>query len=148
VTGFHVLRCRPGRSSRDTAVADYHDESHPVLVYAGDSRDTTTDFISYAAKLGISPGDCLVLAHAQATLPKTHAGAATPPSSKAAALAWAVGIITDQPMNAPAGAPLWIPSLEIVVADRIGAPMSASAAPVLAAHRVKARRTWAIESGS
>ena len=50
---------------------------------------------AYAAKLGISPGDCVVLGHAQATLPKTYTGAAMPPSPKAAALAWAIGITTE-----------------------------------------------------
>jgi hypothetical protein len=53
--------------------------------------------MSYAAKLGISHGDCLILAHAQATLPKTYSGTVRPPSSKAAALAWAIGILTECP---------------------------------------------------
>lgn len=91
-----TLRRDPARRAADIAVACHHDAPHPVIVYAGGDRDANTaDFIGYATKLDISPGDCLVLAHAQTTLPKTYAGAATPPSSKAApALAWAVGIIT------------------------------------------------------
>ena len=67
------------------------------LYDVGDRDANAADFIGYTTKLDISPGDCLVLAHAQTTLPKTYAGAATPPSSKAAALAWAVGIITEYP---------------------------------------------------
>jgi UvrD/REP helicase N-terminal domain len=97
-----TLRSDPARRVPDVAVADHHDAPHPVLVYADTNRDAiTTDFISYAAKLSISLAECLVLAHAQATLPKTYAGAATPPSPKAAALAWAVGVITEYP-TAPA----------------------------------------------
>jgi DNA helicase-2/ATP-dependent DNA helicase PcrA len=93
-----TLRSDPARRVPDTAVADHQDAPHPVLIYTGASRDTiTSDFIGYAAKLDISPRDCLVLAHAQTTLPKTYTGAATPPSPKAAALAWAVGIITEYP---------------------------------------------------
>lgn len=91
-----TLRLDPVRRVPDTAVADHHYEPHPVLVYTGADRDViTADFIGYAAKLGIAPDDCLVLAHAQSTLPKTYTGSATPPSAKAAALAWAIGIITE-----------------------------------------------------
>jgi UvrD/REP helicase N-terminal domain len=80
-----TLRSDPARRAADIAVACHHDAPHPVIVYAGGDRDVNTaDFIGYATKLDISPGDCLVLAHAQTTLPKTYAGAATPPSSKAA----------------------------------------------------------------
>jgi len=80
-----TLRRDPARRAADIAVACHHDAPHPVIVYAGGDRDANTaDFIGYATKLDISPGDCLVLAHAQTTLPKTYAGAATPPSSKAA----------------------------------------------------------------
>jgi DNA helicase II / ATP-dependent DNA helicase PcrA len=97
-----TLRSNPARRAADIAVACHHDAPHPEIVYAGGDRDANTaDFIGYATKLDISPGDCLVLAHAQTTLPKTYAAAATPPSSKAAALAWAVGIITEYP-TAPA----------------------------------------------
>jgi hypothetical protein len=93
-----TLRSTPSRRVPDTAVADHHDAPHPVLVYTGSNRDSiTTDFIGYASKLDINPSDCLILAHAQTTLPKTYTGASTPPSSKAAALAWAVGIITEYP---------------------------------------------------
>ena len=91
-----TLRGNPDRRIPDTAVADHHDAPHPVLIYTGGNRDAiTADFISHAAKLGISPGDCVVLGHAQATLPKTCTGAAMPPSPKAAALAWAIGITTE-----------------------------------------------------
>lgn len=93
-----TLRSDPARRVPDTAVADHHDAPHPVLIYTGGNRDTiTADFIGYATKLHISPSDCLVLAHAQSTLPKTYTGAATPPSPRAAALAWAVGVITEYP---------------------------------------------------
>jgi DNA helicase-2/ATP-dependent DNA helicase PcrA len=93
-----TLRSDPARRIPDTAVADHHDTPHAVLIYTSGNRDAiTADFIGYADKLGISPSDCLVLAHAQTTLPKTYAGAATPPSPKAAALAWAIGIITEYP---------------------------------------------------
>lgn len=93
-----TLRNDPARRIPDTAVADHHDAPHPVLIYTGSNRDTiTADFIDYSAKLNISSSRCLVLAHAQTTLPKTYTGAATPPSPKAAALAWAVGIITEYP---------------------------------------------------
>ncbi len=91
-----TLRSDPARRIPDTAVADHHDAPHPVLIYTGGNRDTiTADFIDYATKLDVSPSDCLVLAHAQTTLPKTYTGAATLPSPKATALAWAVGIITE-----------------------------------------------------
>lgn len=93
-----TLRSDPARRVPDTAVADHHDAAHPVLIYSTNDRDAiTTDFLSYATKLDINTGDCLVLAHAQATLPKTYTGAATQPSAKAAALAWAVGITTEYP---------------------------------------------------
>jgi len=93
-----TLRSGPAVRAADTAVADHHDAPHPVLLCTGANRDTiTSDFIDYAAALGIMPSDCLVVAHAQASLPKTYAGAATPPSQKAAALAWAAGIITEYP---------------------------------------------------
>jgi DNA helicase II / ATP-dependent DNA helicase PcrA len=85
-----TLRRDPARRAADIAVACHHDAPHPVIVYAGGDRDANTaDFIGYATKLDISPGDCLVLAHAQTTLPKTYAGV-----EGRAALAWAVGIIT------------------------------------------------------
>lgn len=88
----------PARRIPDTAVADHHGAPHPVLVYTGRDRDAiTTDFIAYAAELDINAGNCLVLAHAQAILPKTYTGAAKPPSSGAGALAWAIGIITEYP---------------------------------------------------
>ena len=45
---------------------------------------TRRNFIGYATKLDISPGDCLVLAHAQTTLPKTYAG--PPPADRALAV--------------------------------------------------------------
>jgi len=93
-----TLRSDPARRVPDTAVTDHHDATHPVLIYTGGNRDTiTADFVDYAAKLDVSPSDCLVLAHAQTTLPKTYTGAAAPPSPKAGALAWAVGIITEYP---------------------------------------------------
>ena len=47
-----------------------------MLLYTSENCDASTaDFIGYAAKDSISPGDCLILAHAHATLPKTYAGA-------------------------------------------------------------------------
>jgi DNA helicase II / ATP-dependent DNA helicase PcrA len=93
-----TLRRDPARRVPDTAVADHHDAPHPVLIYTSSNRDIiTADFVRYAAELGISPGDCLVVAHARATLPRTYAGAARPPSPKAAALAWAIGILTEYP---------------------------------------------------
>ena len=96
-----TLRGDPARRVPDTAVAEHHDAPHPVLIYPSGKPDAATaDFIGYAAKLGISPGDCLVLAHAQAALPKTYAGAATPPSPRAAALAWAIGILNEYPTTA------------------------------------------------
>ncbi len=97
-----TLRGDAARRAPDTAVADHHDAPHPVLIYASRDRDAiTTDFLGYAANLGINLCDCLILAHAQATLPKTYAGTAKQPSPKAAALAWAIGIITDYPATAP-----------------------------------------------
>jgi ATP-dependent DNA helicase UvrD/PcrA len=97
-----TLRGDPARRIPDTAVADHHDAPHPVLVYTGRDRDAiTADFVAYAAKLDINPGACLVLAHALATLPKTYTGAATPPSSNAGALAWAIGIIIEYPTAPP-----------------------------------------------
>jgi DNA helicase II / ATP-dependent DNA helicase PcrA len=97
-----TLRADPARRIPDTAVADHHEAPHPVLVYTGKDRDAiTADFLAYAAKLDINPGDCLVLAHAQTTLPKTYTGAATPPSSSAGALAWAIGIIIEYPTAPP-----------------------------------------------
>jgi hypothetical protein len=97
-----TLRGDPTRRVPDTAVADHHDAPHPVLIYTSGGHDAiTADFIGYAAELGISPGDCLILAHAQATLPRTYAGTARPPSPNAAALAWAIGIITEYPATTP-----------------------------------------------
>jgi hypothetical protein len=97
-----TLRGDPARRVPDTAVAEHHDAPHPVLIYPSGNPDAATaDFIGYAAKLGISPGDCLILAHAQAALPKTYAGAATPPSPRAAALAWAIGILNEYPATRP-----------------------------------------------
>jgi DNA helicase-2/ATP-dependent DNA helicase PcrA len=93
-----TLRNDPGRRIPDTAVADHRDALHPVLVYTDTNRDvTTTEFIDYASKFNIQPNECLILAHAQTALPKTYTGAARPPSSKAAALAWAIGIINEYP---------------------------------------------------
>lgn len=97
-----TLRSDPARRVPDTAVANHHGASHPILLYTGKDRDAiTADFVAYAAKLGINADDRLVLAHAQATLPKTYTGAAKPPSSSAGALAWAAGIITEYPTAAP-----------------------------------------------
>lgn len=93
-----TLHGGPGARAADTAVADHHDAPHPVLLYAGTSPDTiTTDFIACAGRLGIRPGECLVVAHAHASLPRTYPGAATPPAPRAAALAWAAGILTEYP---------------------------------------------------
>jgi DNA helicase-2/ATP-dependent DNA helicase PcrA len=93
-----TLRRDPARRVPDTAVADHHNAPHPVLIYTSSDRDMiTADFVRYAGELGLSPGDCLVIAHARATLPQTYAGAAIPPSPKAAALAWAIGILTEYP---------------------------------------------------
>jgi DNA helicase II / ATP-dependent DNA helicase PcrA len=93
-----TLRSDPSRRVPDTAVAVHRDAPYPVLIYAGGNRDrVTADFVGYATTIDISPGNCLVLAHAQATLPKTYTGPAAPPSPKAAALAWAAGIITEYP---------------------------------------------------
>jgi superfamily I DNA/RNA helicase len=97
-----TLRGDPARRIPDIAVADHYGAPHPVLVYTGKDRDAiTADFVAYAAKLDINPSDCLVLAHAQATLPKTYTGAAKPPSSSTGALAWAIGIITEYPTAPP-----------------------------------------------
>ena len=58
------------------------DALHPLFIHTSSNRDTiTADFIGYAAKLGISPGDCLILAHAdgvRAQLPGIGAQAAQP----------------------------------------------------------------------
>ena len=97
-----TLRGNPSRRTTDTSVAGHHDAAHPVLLYTSENCDASTaDFISYAAKDNISPGDCLILAHAHATLPKTYAGAPRPPAQKAARLAWATGIITEYPAASP-----------------------------------------------
>jgi hypothetical protein len=57
----------------------------------------TADFVAHAARLGISPADCLALAHAQSSLPKTYSRPAAPQSAKATALAWTMGISTESP---------------------------------------------------
>lgn len=92
-----TLRGDPARRVPDTAVAGHHNVRHPILLYATEARDAATaDFLAYAATIGISPGDCMVLAHARSSLPRTYVGAPAPPGRKAAAaLAWAVGILTE-----------------------------------------------------
>jgi DNA helicase II / ATP-dependent DNA helicase PcrA len=93
-----TLRTDPARRAPDIAVADHCDAAVPVLVYGSDDRDwATADFIAYADTIGIRQEDCLVLAHARAGLPRAYSGGAAPPQPKAAALGWAVGIITEYP---------------------------------------------------
>ncbi|MEV0726562.1 UvrD-helicase domain-containing protein [Micromonospora purpureochromogenes] len=82
----------------DNAVADHHAETTPVLLYSATTGDTAVaDFLDYAARLGISASDCMIMAHAQSSLPKSYAGSADPPSGNTNALVWAVGILTELP---------------------------------------------------
>lgn len=93
-----TLRTDPPGRIPDSAVADHRDAPHPMLIYTSNDRDAiTADFINYAAKIGIDAGGCLVLSYARGTLPKTYTGPAKPPNGRTAALAWAVGIITEYP---------------------------------------------------
>ncbi|MEV6527224.1 ATP-dependent helicase [Longispora sp. NPDC051575] len=95
-----TLRLGPPRPA-DTALGDHHAENTPILLYAEQRsrRDTTAiDFLTYAnQKLDIPTSDCMIIAHARGGLPKGYAGPAAPPESKTAALAWAVGTLTEFP---------------------------------------------------